>query len=194
MLLVIDNYDSFTFNLVQYFRMFVSDVKVVRNNAVSLQEIFDWKPSHIVISPGPGKPSDAGITLEVIEAFFQTVPILGVCLGHQAIGQYFGAEVVKAKRVMHGKTSEIQHVQKSLFENIPNPFIATRYHSLVLDRESMPSYLDVTAWTLADRETEEIMGIQHKHFPVFGVQFHPESILTIWGQTLIKNFYTQNLL
>jgi len=184
MLLVIDNYDSFTYNLVQYLAELGRQVKVVRNDEVTVEEIVRIGPEHIVISPGPCTPNEAGVSLAVIEQLAGKIPILGVCLGHQAIGQAFGGKVVRAKEVVHGKTSRIFHDDKGVFRGLPNPFEATRYHSLIVKRETLPDCLEITAWT----EEGEIMGLRHKEFPVHGVQFHPESILTQDGKRLLENF------
>ena len=186
MLLMIDNYDSFTYNLVQYLGELGQDVRVFRNDQITLEQIEALAPERIVISPGPCTPDQAGISLTLIERFAGKMPILGVCLGHQSIGQVFGGRVVHAKRIMHGKTSEIEHDDSNLFRGVASPFTATRYHSLVVERETLPDCLTVTAWT-KDGE-EEIMGLQHKKLPVYGVQFHPESILTSCGHELLKNF------
>ncbi|MBC7946173.1 MAG: aminodeoxychorismate/anthranilate synthase component II [Burkholderiales bacterium] len=186
MLLMIDNYDSFTFNLVQYLGELGQDVRVVRNDEVTVDEVGAMQPEHIVISPGPCTPNEAGISVPLIERFAGKIPILGVCLGHQSIGQAFGGKIVHAKQLMHGKTSPIHHRQTSVFRALPNPFTATRYHSLVIERESLPDCLEITAWT-ADGE---IMGVRHKTLPVEGVQFHPESILTESGHKLLENFLT----
>jgi anthranilate synthase/aminodeoxychorismate synthase-like glutamine amidotransferase len=184
MLLVIDNYDSFTYNLVQYLGEMGQEVRVVRNDELPAGEIAGLAPSHIVISPGPCTPNEAGISLEVIKTYAGKIPILGVCLGHQAIGQAFGGKVVRAARVMHGKTSQISHDGKGLFTGLPNPFQATRYHSLLIERASVPAVLDVTAETAE----KEIMAVRHKTLPVEGVQFHPESFLTTSGKDLLRNF------
>ena len=184
MLLVIDNYDSFTYNLVQYLAEMGQEVRVVRNDEIPAAEIAALAPSHIVISPGPCTPNEAGISLEVIKTYAGKIPILGVCLGHQAIGQAFGGKVVRAARVMHGKTSQISHDGKGLFTGLPNPFQATRYHSLLIERASVPDSLDVTAQTAEN----EIMAVRHKTLPVEGVQFHPESFLTTSGKDLLRNF------
>ncbi|HTB58883.1 MAG TPA: aminodeoxychorismate/anthranilate synthase component II [Polyangia bacterium] len=184
MLLVIDNYDSFTYNLVQYLGEMGQEVRVVRNDEIPVAEIATLAPSHIVISPGPCTPNEAGISLEVIKTYAGKIPILGVCLGHQAIGQAFGGKVVRAARVMHGKTSQISHDGKGLFTGLPNPFEATRYHSLLIERASVPDALDVTAQTAEN----EIMAVRHKTLPVEGVQFHPESFLTTSGKDLLRNF------
>jgi anthranilate synthase/aminodeoxychorismate synthase-like glutamine amidotransferase len=184
MLLVIDNYDSFTYNLVQYLGEMGQDVRVVRNDEIPAAGIAALGPSHIVISPGPCTPNEAGISLEVIKTYAGKIPILGVCLGHQSIGQAFGGKVVRAARVMHGKTSQISHDGKGLFSGLPNPFEATRYHSLLIERSSVPDVLDVTAETAE----KEIMAVRHKTLPVEGVQFHPESFLTTSGKDLLRNF------
>lgn len=186
---MIDNYDSFTYNLVQYFGELGVDVQVYRNDQITLAEIENLSPSHIVISPGPGTPNEAGISLELLKHFAGKIPLLGVCLGHQAIGQVFGGEVIRAKKVMHGKTSPVFHRHEGVFKNLSLPFIATRYHSLVVCQNSLPDCLAVTAWTQnEDGSIEEIMGIRHKTLSVQGVQFHPESILTEQGHLLLKNF------
>ncbi len=184
MLLVIDNYDSFTFNLVHYFRALNHDVLVFRNDAITLSKISKLNPSHIIISPGPGRPENAGITLSCIEKFAGKIPILGVCLGHQAIAHRFGAKIIGAKKIMHGKTSNIYHDNKGVFKNISCPFKATRYHSLVIDRSTLSDDFDITAWT----DDQEIMGIKHRQWLIEGVQFHPESILTEQGIKLLENF------
>jgi len=184
MLLVIDNYDSFTFNLVQYLGELGQDVKVVRNDEVTVEQIAAMRPAHLVISPGPCTPNEAGVSLKVIAELAGRIPILGVCLGHQAIGQAFGGKVVRAKEVVHGKTSRIFHDEKGVFHALPNPFEATRYHSLVVERASLPDCLEITAKTW----DEEIMGLRHKSLPVEGVQFHPESFLTPAGPTLLRAF------
>ncbi|HEX6530867.1 MAG TPA: aminodeoxychorismate/anthranilate synthase component II [Burkholderiales bacterium] len=184
MLLMIDNYDSFTFNLVQYFGELGAEVKVVRNDELGVAELEALAPSHVVLSPGPCTPNEAGITLQAIERLAGRVPILGVCLGHQAIGQAFGGKVVRAKRVMHGKVSHIRHDGRGVFANIENDFVATRYHSLVVERESLPDCLEVTAQS----EDGEIMGLRHKKLAVQGVQFHPEALLTEHGHRMLQNF------
>jgi len=184
MILVIDNYDSFTYNLVQYLLQLGEDVKVFRNDEITLTEIGKLNPQAIVISPGPCTPREAGISVKVIQHFYESTPILGVCLGHQSIGYAFGAEVVRAERIMHGKSSEIINDGKTIYQGLPNPFKAGRYHSLILRRESLPDVLEVSAYT----KEGEIMGIRHVKFPTEGVQFHPESILTPQGKRLIKNF------
>ena len=184
MLLVIDNYDSFTYNLVQYLGELGQQVRVVRNNEVSVDDVVCMCPEAIVISPGPCTPNEAGISLEVISRLAGKIPILGVCLGHQAIGQAFGGKVIRAKEVVHGKTSRVFHDDKGLFAGLPNPFEATRYHSLIVERSSLPDCLEITAKTW----DEEIMGLRHKSLPVEGVQFHPESFLTKVGKDLLRNF------
>jgi anthranilate synthase component 2 len=189
LLLVIDNYDSFTYNLVQYFGELGQQVEVVRNDALDVAGIAALKPERIVISPGPCTPSEAGVSLAVLEQLAGTVPILGVCLGHQSLGQAFGGKVIRAKTIMHGKTSAIRHEGKGMFAGIPDRFEATRYHSLVVERDSLPECLEITAWTEnADGSFDEIMGLRHKTLPVEGVQFHPESILTQHGHDLLRNF------
>jgi anthranilate synthase/aminodeoxychorismate synthase-like glutamine amidotransferase len=184
MIAMIDNYDSFTYNLVQYLGELGAEVRVFRNDAITVDELAALAPSHVVISPGPGTPDDAGITLALIERLAGRVPLLGVCLGHQAIGQAFGGKVVRAGRVMHGKVSRIRHDRKGVFENIENDFIATRYHSLVVERESLPACLAVTAQS----EDGEIMGLRHRGLAVEGVQFHPEALLTEHGHRMLQNF------
>lgn len=184
MILVIDNYDSFTYNLVQYLSELGADVGVFRNDKISVSKMKKLRPKHIVISPGPCTPLEAGISNATIEAFSGKVPILGVCLGHQCIGHVFGGKVVRAQKIMHGKISEIFHNRNLLFHKVPNPFPATRYHSLLVERKSVPKVLQVTAWT----KDHEIMGIAHREHPTFGVQFHPESILTPNGKQILKNF------
>ena len=188
MLLMIDNYDSFTYNLVQYLAEIGQEVKVVRNDKISIEEINKLNPQYIVISPGPCTPNEAGISLELIEAFKGKIPILGVCLGHQSIGQAFGGSIIHAQTIMHGKTSKISHNNKGVFRGIKNPFIATRYHSLVIEKHTLPNCFDITAWT----DDNEIMGIKHKELAIEGVQFHPESILSEHGHDLLKNFLDQN--
>ena len=189
MILMIDNYDSFTFNIVQYLNELGEKVEVLRNDEVKLSEIERLNPSGIVISPGPSTPDKAGISLSVIPFFERKIPILGVCLGHQCIGQAYGGKIVRAKKVMHGKLSEIHHKGNGLFSEMATPFLATRYHSLVVARDCLPSCLQVNAWTVqANGEIEEITGFQHKEHKVFGVQFHPESIMTEHGHLLLKNF------
>jgi len=182
--LVIDNYDSFTYNLVQYLGELAAEISVFRNDKIPISEIRKMKPEKIVISPGPGRPEKAGISVEIIKSFAGKVPILGVCLGHQAIAYGFGGKIIRAKRLMHGKTSLIYHKEKGLFAGLSNPFSATRYHSLIVERKSLPSIFEISAWT----EEGEIMGITHRSSPLFGVQFHPESILTQEGKSLLSNF------
>ncbi len=184
MLLMIDNYDSFTYNLVQYFMQLGETVEVIRNDKLTLTDIEHLAPQQLVISPGPCTPNEAGISIAAIEHFAGKLPILGICLGHQSITEAFGGKVVRAERLMHGKTSPIQHEGSGIFKNIPNPFTATRYHSLLAERQSFPDCLRVTAWT----EEGEIMGLEHKDLPIWGMQFHPESILTLEGMQLLKNF------
>ncbi len=186
MIIMIDNYDSFTYNLVQYLGELKADLKVFRNDAITLEGIKKLKPARIMISPGPGRPEDAGISVDIIKELGGKIPILGVCLGHQAIGYAMGGKIIGAKKLMHGKTSMIYHDRKDIFKSIPNPFEATRYHSLVIEPKSLPSSLTVTAWT----KDKEIMGVRHKMFPLWGVQFHPESILTTAGKDILKNFLT----
>ena len=190
MLLIIDNYDSFTYNLVQYFGALGQEVLVRRHDAISLAEIDALAPDHLVISPGPGTPDEAGISLAAIRHCAGRLPILGVCLGHQAIAQAFGARVVRAALVMHGKTSAIRHQEMGLFAGLKQPLTVTRYHSLIVEAESLPAELEVTAWTLPDQPQQkpEIMGLRHRHLPIVGVQFHPESILSEQGMELLANF------
>jgi len=189
MLLMIDNYDSFTYNLVQYFGELQADVQVYRNDKISVAEIEQLHPDHLVISPGPCTPNEAGISLQAITHFAGKMPILGVCLGHQGIGQAFGGKVVHANAIMHGKTSMIYHNGEGVFKGLPSPFEATRYHSLVIEKQSLPDCLQVTAWTQTpDGQLDEIMGVRHKTLDVEGVQFHPESILTQHGHALLKNY------
>ena len=184
MLLMIDNYDSFTYNLVQYLRELGEEVRVYRNDKISLQEIESLEPARLVISPGPCTPNEAGISVDAIRHFAGKLPILGVCLGHQAIGQAYGGKVIRADRLMHGKTSPVFHDNRELFADIPDPFDATRYHSLIVERSSLPACLEITAWTAEG----EIMGMRHRKLPVWGMQFHPESILTFAGMDILKNF------
>ena len=189
MLLMIDNYDSFTFNVVQYLAELGADVRVVRNDEISVADIEALKPERIVISPGPCTPNEAGISLDVIRAYAGRLPILGICLGHQSIGQAFGGKVVRARAVMHGKTSPIYHTNEGIFKDIPSPYTATRYHSLVVEKDTLPDCLEVTAWTQTPAgEVDEIMGLRHKTYDIQGVQFHPESILTEYGHALLNNF------
>ena len=192
MLLMIDNYDSFTYNLVQYLGELGADVRVHRNDQISLQEIEDLGPEKIVISPGPCTPNEAGVSIDTIKQFAGQIPMLGVCLGHQSIGQAFGGRIGHAGAIMHGKTSMIYHNDAGVFRGLPNPFEATRYHSLVIEKDSLPECLEVTAWTQDDNGgVDEIMGVRHKTLAVEGVQFHPESILTGCGHDLLKNFLNQ---
>lgn len=184
MILVIDNYDSFTYNLVQYLGELGANIKVFRNDKVSIRDITTLKPTHILISPGPGKPKDAGISKEVIRKFAGRIPILGVCLGHQCIGEVYGGKVIRAHRLMHGKTSLIYHNSRTIFKGLLNPFEATRYHSLLVERKSFPDCLEI----IAETKEREIMGLKHKKYLLWGVQFHPESILTAEGKKLLKNF------
>ncbi len=189
MLLLIDNYDSFTYNLAQYLAELGAEVRVVRNDAITVEEALALHPSHLVLSPGPGRPEGAGITLPLIVRLGATIPTLGVCLGHQAIAMAYGGEVVEARAVMHGKSSPIQHTGRDLFAQLPMPFAAARYHSLVVRHASLPAALEVTAWTSdASGGMDEIMGLRHRHHPICGVQFHPESILTQHGHQLLANF------
>jgi anthranilate synthase component 2 len=184
---MIDNYDSFTYNLVQYLGELGAEVKTVRNDAMSVDDISRMNPEGIVISPGPCTPNEAGICVELVQRLGERIPILGVCLGHQCIGQAYGGKIIRAERIMHGKTSKIYHRSQGVFDGLPQPFDATRYHSLVVDRDSMPEVLSVMAWTEMS-EDHEIMGIKHNKFPVQGVQFHPESILTKCGHDILRNF------
>lgn len=184
MIMMIDNYDSFTYNLVQYFGALGADMKVFRNDKISIAGIRRLKPKKIVISPGPGRPEDAGISCAVIKEFSGRIPILGVCLGHQSIGFAYGGRIVNAKKLMHGKTSMIYHNKKTIFKGIPNPFEATRYHSLIVEKKGLPECLEIIAWT----KEGEIMGLKHKEYPLWGVQFHPESILTKSGKDILNNF------
>jgi anthranilate synthase component 2 len=184
MLLMIDNYDSFTYNIVQYFGELGEDVRTVRNDEISLDQIADMNPDRICISPGPKSPKDAGVSVDVLKEFKGKLPILGVCLGHQAIGEAFGGRIIRAKQVMHGKTSKIAHTGEGVFKGLPSPFTVIRYHSLAIERASLPACLEVTAWT----DDGEIMGVRHKEFDIEGVQFHPESILSEHGHAMLKNF------
>ena len=194
MLLMIDNYDSFTFNLVQYLQTLGAEVKVVRNDALTVEEIDKLAPERIMISPGPGTPNDAGVSLDVIRELGPRIPVFGVCLGHQTLGQVYGGDVVRAKTIMHGKTSRIRHAGRGVFAGLPDGYEATRYHSLVVAQDTLPECLEITAWTeiedgsSAEPVFDEIMGLRHKQHPVEGVQFHPESILTEHGHALLKNF------
>jgi len=184
MLLMIDNYDSFTYNLVQYLGELGEEIRVYRNDRITIKEIEAMAPERIVISPGPCTPKEAGISVDVVRYFGGKIPVLGVCLGHQSIGVAFGGEIIRAPRLMHGKTSMIYHDGRTIFEGLPNPFEATRYHSLLIKKETLPDCLEITAWTDAD----EIMGVRHREFIIEGVQFHPESILTRVGKDLLRNF------
>ena len=189
MILMIDNYDSFTYNIVQYLGELGADVEVFRNDEITCEEIKKLKPNKIVISPGPCTPNEAGISLEVINSFSGQIPLLGICLGHQSIGQAFGGNIIRARKVMHGKTSLIHHDGRGVFSDLPNPFEATRYHSLVIDKKTVPDNLELTAWTAhEDGSVDEIMGVKHKNLAIEGVQFHPESILTESGHKLLENF------
>jgi len=189
MLLMIDNYDSFTYNVVQYLAELGQEVEVYRNDEIDIEQILEKRPERIVISPGPCTPNEAGISMDVVRRLGGETPILGICLGHQSIGQVYGADIVKAKRVMHGKTSSIHHTGKGVFAGLENPFTATRYHSLVIDASTIPGDLEVTAWTTdEDDEVDEVMGVRHKRLEIEGVQFHPESILTQYGFELLSNF------
>ena len=189
MLIMIDNYDSFTYNLVQYLGELGADVRVFRNDGVTVDEIRALNPERIMISPGPCTPNEAGVSMDVIRAFAGEVPILGVCLGHQSIGQVYGGDIVHAREIMHGKTSLVHHKGEHVFKGLSNPYTATRYHSLVIDKNTLPDCLEITAWTeTEDGEVDEIMGVRHKELNVEGVQFHPESILTEHGHDLLKNF------
>ena len=187
MILLIDNYDSFTYNLVHYVEELDFDVEIYRNDKISLNKIKRLNPKKIIISPGPCTPNEAGISVDVIKQFYKSIPILGVCLGHQSIGQAFGGEVVKAKKIMHGKVSMIEHDELNIFNGIENPFQATRYHSLVISKNSLPKMLEITASTNIN-EDNEIMAVRHREYPVFGIQFHPESILTNVGKDILANF------
>ncbi len=189
MLLMIDNYDSFTYNIVQYLGELGQDVRVYRNDEITLEQIEVLQPQHIVISPGPCSPNEAGVSMAVIQHFAGKIPVLGVCLGHQSIGQVFGGDVIRARQVMHGKTSPIYHKNSGVFSGLNNPLTATRYHSLIIDKNTLPDCLEITAWTqLEDGSIDEIMGVRHKTLAVEGVQFHPESILTEQGHALLQNF------
>jgi anthranilate synthase component 2 len=193
MLLMIDNYDSFTYNLVQYFGELGEEVWVYRNDQIDPDQIAEYAPARIVLSPGPCTPNEAGVSLAAIERFAGQIPILGVCLGHQSIGQAFGGHIIRAGHVMHGKTSEVHHRGQGVFAGLPSPFTVVRYHSLVIDKATAPDCLDITAWTQTpDGDIDEIMGVRHKTLQVEGVQFHPESILTEHGHTLLRNFLTRH--
>ena len=190
MLAVIDNYDSFTWNLVQYSAELGCRVEVFRNDQISCDELATLKPGAIMVSPGPGRPDSAGISLELIDRFAGSIPLLGVCLGHQSIGQYYGGEIVVAQEIMHGKLSEVYHNGQGVFAELPNPLVATRYHSLVIDKASLPAELEITAWTQdANGEVEEIMGVRHRKLLLEGVQFHPESVSSEHGHAMLKRFY-----
>ncbi len=191
MLLLIDNYDSFTWNLYQYFRELGADVRVFRNDAITLDEIAAQRPDHLVISPGPCTPDESGISLAVIRHYAGKLPLLGVCLGHQAIAQVLGARIVRARQVMHGKTSSIEHNEGGVFAGLKHPLTVTRYHSLIVERESLPACFDITAWSLREGQPDEIMGLRHKTLALEGVQFHPESILSEQGHQLLDNFLKQ---
>lgn len=189
MLVMIDNYDSFTYNVVQYLSELNEHVVVFRNDEITVEQIASMKPDRLVVSPGPCTPKEAGISMAAIEYFAGKIPVLGICLGHQSIGEVFGGDVIRARQVMHGKISQIFHNNKGVFRNLPSPFNATRYHSLVIDRKTLPDCLEITAWTQTDDgKMDEIMGVRHKHLMVEGVQFHPESILTEHGHALLGNF------
>lgn len=193
MLLMIDNYDSFTYNIVQYFGELGQHVEVFRNDQITIEEIEALNPEYLVISPGPCTPAEAGISVAAIKYFAGKIPIMGVCLGHQSIGQAFGGTVIRAKEVMHGKTSPVYHQNVGMFANLPNPVTTTRYHSLVIEQSTLPECLEITAWTQdAKGKLDEIMGVRHKTLPIEGVQFHPESILTEQGHQMLKNFLEQN--
>ena len=190
--LMIDNYDSFTYNLVQYLGELGAEVEVLRNDQVAVDHVVQSNASHIMISPGPCTPNEAGISMAVIESLAGVKPILGVCLGHQSIGQVYGGDIIHARQIMHGKTSQVKHTKQGVFRGLQNPFVATRYHSLVIDKNSLPDCLEVTAWTEnSDGGIDEIMGVRHRELKVEGVQFHPESILTEHGHCLLKNFLSQ---
>lgn len=192
MLLMLDNYDSFTYNLVQYFGELDCEVKVYRNDEITVDEALALEPDHVVISPGPRNPDKAGISMQLIEACAGKIPLLGVCLGHQSIGQVFGGEVIRAKTIMHGKISAVHHNNSDVFTDLSKPFNATRYHSLVVDKESLPDCLEITAWTETEEgEFDEIMGFRHEEYAISGVQFHPESILTEHGHQMLRNFLEQ---
>lgn len=188
MILMIDNYDSFTYNIVQYFGELGAELTVHRNDMIDISEIEKINPEKIVISPGPCTPNEAGISVDVVKNFCKTTPILGICLGHQSIGQAFNGRIITANLIMHGKTSQIYHNKNEIFSNVNSPFVATRYHSLVIERKTLPECLEITAWSKDDNGIEEIMGVKHKEYPTYGLQFHPESILTKPGHQLLKNF------
>ena len=192
--LMIDNYDSFTYNLVQYLGELGAEVEVVRNDQIDVDHILQSDASHVMVSPGPCTPNEAGVSMAAIEALAGAKPVLGVCLGHQSIGQVYGGDIVHAREIMHGKTSQVVHLGTGVFKGLVSPFVATRYHSLVIDKESVPDCLEVTAWTeLADGRVDEIMGVRHKELAIEGVQFHPESILTEHGHALLRNFLNQTI-
>ena len=192
--LMIDNYDSFTYNLVQYLGELGADVEVVRNDQIDVDQVLQSDASHIMVSPGPCTPNEAGVSMAAIEALAGEKPVLGVCLGHQSIGQVYGGDIVHAREIMHGKTSQVVHLGKGVFNGLDSPFVATRYHSLVIDKETVPDCLEVTAWTEdADGNLDEIMGVRHKELAIEGVQFHPESILTEHGHALLRNFLNQSI-
>ena len=194
MLLMIDNYDSFTYNVVQYLAELKAEVKVVRNDELTIEQIWDLQPERIVVSPGPCTPAEAGVSVAVIERFKGLVPILGICLGHQSIGQAFGGDIVRASKVMHGKLSAMHHADMGVFQGLPTPFMATRYHSLVIDKQTLPHELEITAWTQTETgEIHQIMGVRHKKYGIEGVQFHPESILSEHGHQLLQNFLDLSL-
>jgi len=194
MLLMIDNYDSFTYNLVQYFGELGADVQVYRNDQITIEQVEALAPQHLVVSPGPCTPNEAGVSVAAINHFAGKLPILGVCLGHQSIGQAFGGNIIHAKQIMHGKTSMVKHNDTGVFKGLSNPFVVTRYHSLVIERESLPDCLEITAWTeTAEGKVDEIMGVRHKELAIEGVQFHPESILTQHGHDMLKNFLEQKI-
>jgi anthranilate synthase component 2 len=188
MIVMIDNYDSFTYNIVQYLGELGAEVTVHRNDMINISEIEKIKPEKIIISPGPCTPNEAGISVETIKYFHQSLPILGICLGHQSIGQAFNGRIISSKTIMHGKTSKIYHKKNEIFSNVSNPFEATRYHSLVVEEKTLPECLEITAWTKEENDSIEIMGLKHRNFPTYGLQFHPESILTKSGHQLLKNF------
>jgi anthranilate synthase/aminodeoxychorismate synthase-like glutamine amidotransferase len=190
MVFVLDNYDSFTYNLVQYFGELGAEIEVRRNDQVTVTDVEAMHPERILVSPGPCTPNEAGISVELIRHFAGKVPILGVCLGHQAIGAAFGGEIIRAPKLMHGKTSEVQHDGKTIFRSLPSPLTATRYHSLIVKEENLPEDLEISAWTSDGAGSRTIMGLRHRRFPVEGVQFHPESVLTTEGKQLIRNFLT----
>lgn len=187
MILMIDNYDSFTYNIVQYFGELGENLIIFRNDKITIDKIIDMKPDKIIISPGPCTPNEAGISMDVVKNFYKSIPILGVCLGHQSIGQAFGGNIISSRKIMHGKISPIIHNDSKMYNDVSNPFNATRYHSLVIEKSSLPNCLNISAWT-EENDDIEIMGIEHKDYPTYGLQFHPESILTTSGHQLLKNF------